>query len=231
MRAILVSVDYGNMLRRTLPYNRHHFDEVMVVTVPEDALSIRMAQSSNAKVFLTNAFYDDGALFNKWKALEQALDKFGRHGLMCIMDADILWPQKIPYQEYALGKLYTPVRHLMACNGSCPLPRDETQWKRYPVSREEDFAGYTQIFHAEDPHLPEPPWHEQDWKHAGGADTMFQNLWPDEDKIRTKWQVLHMGPTGTNWAGRDEQSRAKLKSLLCKRGSHSEDRFYEEKIR
>ena len=32
MRAILVAVDYADLLAITLPYNRQHFYEVMVVT-------------------------------------------------------------------------------------------------------------------------------------------------------------------------------------------------------
>src|SRR5580692_269178 len=94
MKAILVSVDYADILAVTLPYNRHHFDEVYVVTTPgsEDG---RVAKQLGAEVWGTTAFYDDGAVFNKWKALEEALDVMGRDGWLCVMDADVLWPKTV----------------------------------------------------------------------------------------------------------------------------------------
>lgn len=229
MKAILVCVNYGDVLARTLPRNRHHFKEVMIVTTPEDNKTHFLAKQNDCKIFATHSFYDDGAYFNKWKGLEEGLDIFGREGFLCIMDADIVWPKEINHPRYIVGNLYTPVRHLMACKGGvCPIPSEE-KWERFHLSRETDFAGYTQIFHVEDLHLPKPPWHELNWKHAGGADTMFQNLWPEENKIRPGWQVLHVGPTGTNWAGVGNEKV--LKNLIRKRGSNPDDRFYEERIK
>jgi hypothetical protein len=32
LRAIMVAVNYSDLLSITLPYNRHHFDQVMIVT-------------------------------------------------------------------------------------------------------------------------------------------------------------------------------------------------------
>ena len=75
--AVMVSVDYADLLSITLPRNRHHFERVMVVTTPNvsDLATREVARANNAELFCTNSFYDDGAHFNKWKALEQALDK------------------------------------------------------------------------------------------------------------------------------------------------------------
>lgn len=201
MRAILVAVDYSDYLQYTLPYNRHHFDDVMVVTTPLDSGAIRIAEENHCKVFCTNAFYDDGADFNKWKALESALDTYGRYGWLCLMDADVLWPKKIDHQVYQTGFLYGPLRRMLR-EVQYPFP-PESEWRKYQVHRNvNEWAGYTQIFHADDPHLPAPPWHEINWRHAGGADSFFQRLWPASNKIRTPWEVLHLGASGCNWCGR-----------------------------
>lgn len=201
MRAILVAVDYADYLAITLPYNRHHFEEVMVVTSLSDGAVNRLAQSHGCRVFPTNSFYADGADFNKWKALEEGLDAFGRYGWLCIMDADVLWPKDIGVMNLQIGNLYTPFRRMMP-KVSLPIPT-EAQWGQYPKHRQErEFAGYTQIFHATDPHLPAPPWHQTDWRHAGGADSFFQARWPEQCKIRPAWNVLHLGPSGCNWCGR-----------------------------
>lgn len=224
LRAILVSVDYDDLLSLTLPYNRHHFSEVMVVTGcrERDNKTADIAHSHGCLVYRTNSFWDKGALFNKWVALEQGLDAFGRHGWLCIMDADVLWPKDIviePWSEadgkpYALGiwtgpgqetlvkfgSLVTPRRHMYPTIPSTLPP--EGEWARYPVHTVNEFAGYSQVFHASDPVLPKPPWHETNWKHAGGADSFFQMRWKERDKIRPPFNVLHLGPNGTNWCGR-----------------------------
>lgn len=202
MRAILVSVDYADLLSLTLPYNRHHFDDVMVVTSLADTETHEIADQNNARVFSTNAFYDNEAIFNKWKALEQGLDAFGRTGWLCIMDADVLWPKILPpnfcMEKY---KLYTPYRRMYPSIPQRSPP--EEQWSKYPLHRQKtEWAGYSQIFHAEDPCLGEPPWHEQDWTHAGGADSFFQRKWDKSNKVRPNWEVLHLGQPGQNWCGR-----------------------------
>ena len=81
LRAILVSVDYNDILSITLPYNRHHFKDVMVVTSVADAQNVwEICKPLDVSVHATNAFYEDGAQFNKWKALEEGLEVFGRKG-------------------------------------------------------------------------------------------------------------------------------------------------------
>lgn len=203
IRAILTCVDFGDILAVTLPYNRHHFEEVMVVTTPTDLETLAVAKACNARVVTTDSFYDDGAEFNKWKALEEGLDAFGRHGLMCIMDADIMWPKKpVDTSLFENGCLYTPQRRMWYDTSQFAYATEEKNWKRVELANEPQWAGYTQIFHADDSHLPPAPWHELNWKHAGGADSAFQDLWPQECKRRPSWNVLHLGVAGLNWCGR-----------------------------
>jgi hypothetical protein len=202
-RAILVSVDYSDILSLTLPYNRHHFDEVMVVTCPEDA-AIEIAVKNGCHVFVTDLFWSKGASFNKWGALEHALDIYGRHGLLCVMDADVFWPRVAPV-EVPKGKLFGPLRRMMptpppGCAFSLPPP--EEHWGKWPVHRNiNEWAGFSQIFWADDFHLGKRPWHEE-WLHAGGGDSFFQAKWPRAEKIRPGWEVLHIGGAGENWFGR-----------------------------
>jgi hypothetical protein len=221
LRTIIVCVDYADLLAITLPYNRHHFSEVMIVTSFSDEATVKVASDNGALIYQTNAFYTDGASFNKFRALEEGLDVFGRYGWMCIMDADVLWPKHInwdfPSMEKAAwnkdisiwdgrtglisGNIYTPLRRM--CEELPMGVPHEPYWKSYPLHpQQQEFAGYTQIFHAEDPHLPPAPWHQTNWKHAGGADSFFQALWPTHHKIRPPFECLHLGRAGVNWAGR-----------------------------
>jgi hypothetical protein len=170
----------------------------------------------------------------------------GLTGWLSIMDADVLWPKEIthtwrPDREYPgfgyrEGCLYTPRRRMLEKPSqlltlSKQGPPPERMWGSFPLHpQQREFAGYTQIFHAGDPHLGPAPWHETNWRTAGGADSFFQAKWPPECKIRPPFEVLHLGESGVNWCGTGEENRAKLKQLLKKRGTVPGDRFYHEKL-
>jgi hypothetical protein len=209
LRAIMVAVDYGDLLAVTLPWNRHHFSEVHVVTEPKCEAEVReLCIVNHAEVHVTDLFYAKGATFNKWSALEWALDCIGRTGWLCLMDADVLWPKEAPL-EPKLGELWSPLRRMAPwpipgplIDPIRPLP-PECHWSLYPIHRNvNEWAGYSQVFHAQDPNLPAPPWHEVDWVHAGGADSFFQARWPAAQKRRPSWECLHLGEAGKNWYGR-----------------------------
>lgn len=275
MRAILVCVDYADLLAVTLPYNRHHFEAVYIVTdkrcqAETEAAAFRgltQEQRCGVIVLTTDLFYADGAAFNKWRALEWGLDQMGRHGWLCIMDADILWPKSIKLfgstvdgRQNLLGQrgrinvnfgnIYTPLRRIWAewpdpmirggvmynaiVGKQPPLPLEQ-HWSAFPIHRNTgEWAGYSQIFHANDPVLGPPPWHETDWIHAGGADSFFQRKWKPENKIRPPFECLHLGPCGENWFGRTEEGRRRTKAIWQRRRDlklAGRDPFEEEKLR
>jgi hypothetical protein len=192
MIAITVCVDYAKFLSQTLPYNRHHFSEWIIITASKDEATIQLAKENDASCIITDAFYRDGADFNKYLALEEGL-KLVHNAFewVCILDADIFWPRMIDFKP-KLGKLYTPYR--MMSQTFKPEP-----WTHPNIDK--DWNGYCQIFHPHDRALGPAPWHETNWKHAGGGDTMFQNKWHPQDKVRPPFIVLHIGEPRVNWCG------------------------------
>lgn len=228
MRAILICVDFADMLAITLPYNRGHFSDVMVVTTSEDLLTKEVARKHNCSIYETNSFYYKGAAFAKWRALEEGLSVFGRHCIdpldnwLMLLDVDILLPKYLKVHTYEdrveyetptsiftqeMNQLCSPLRHMMI---DLPIPftkesipREEL-WSRYAIHKNvNEHAGYSQIFNTYDKHLPKtPPWHEVDYIHAGIADSIFQSRWPVEMKVRPNWSCLHIGLPGINWLGR-----------------------------
>lgn len=248
MRAILVSVDFDDVLSLTLPYNCHHFDEVWVVTAPGKP-DVAVAEQYGARVLETNAFWEQGAAFNKWRALEQGLDAMGRNGWLCLMDADILWPRELKWPSYRSGEmlvsgyLYTPRRRMLET-----IPKEvppEAVWVKYPMHpQQREFAGYSQIFHAEDRCLRKPPWHDVNYTSAGTADSFFQAKWPESRKIRPPFEVLHLGEAGRNWMGRvtprvdgsvpeeAAERRQRLTQMLAlRRGKSGMARFEHERLK
>jgi glycosyltransferase involved in cell wall biosynthesis len=91
--AVIVCVEYDDLLAITLPHNRPFFDQVIVVTTPEDVRTQAICVANNAKCLTTRVFYERGAAFNKGAALERGFDLAGREGWFAVMDADILIPK------------------------------------------------------------------------------------------------------------------------------------------
>lgn len=219
MRAVTVCVDYSDFLSVTLPRNLRHFESIAVVTSSADVPTQRLAQELDCPCFVTDSFYDDGADFNKWKALEEGLDRFGRKGWLCLLDADVIWPSNPVLPELEVNKLYGPYRRLLPdYAGTIP---EESGWDSLPQHPNVgEIAGYSQIFHADAPALGPPPWHEINWRHAGCADSFFQQRWKPENRVRLDWDVLHLGESGKNWCGRSPEARRKLAEYKSQRKYH-----------
>lgn len=224
MKAITVCVDYAPLLAKTLPHNAIHFDRMVVVTTPEDRATLDLcAEFCNVTAFATRAFYEKNALFNKGKAMEEGFDILGRSGWMMVLDADIVLPHQLP-EDLECGNLYSPFRR-MCFDGEWDGDFD---WVDYPRYGDREFAGYCQVFHADDPALKARPWYGVNWRHAGGCDSDFQAKWPEEKKIRPDWEVLHLGRPMHNWGGVGEEKQRRLKELLSRRrraGDYAHERL------
>lgn len=200
MKGITVSVDYAGELALTLPRNAKHFDEVLVVTSPADmATQDVVAAVPNASMHLTNAFFRDGAAFNKGLALNEGFKLLQPDGWTVIFDADVVMPDGMYLSDCDIGKLYSPRRRL------CKDPREytgQTDWRQWPIITEIEHAGFFQLFHTDDPAVVIQPWYDPTWVHAGGADSFFQARWPKQRKVWLPFYVLHLGDTDRNWYGR-----------------------------
>lgn len=200
MRAITVCVEYADFLAITLPRNAQHFDEVMVVTAPQDRFTAEVVESvPNASCYVTDAFYRQGAAFNKGLALEEGLDALGRRDWLVIFDADVVMPAEMNILVNTIGNLYGAHRRI--CQDPHQWDGGE-DWSAWPILQDRELAGWFQLFHADDPVLKERPWYGTNWRHAGGCDSVFQDRWPANRKIWLPMEVLHLGEPFTNWYGR-----------------------------
>jgi glycosyltransferase involved in cell wall biosynthesis len=240
VRAILVCVNYDDILSVTLKANARHFEKVLVVSSPYDTNTAAVVHSTpNAELFTTDAFYRSGAVFNKGAALEEGFDVLGRSGWICVLDADILLPDFMDLRRIQKGFLYSPYRRILR---DISQWQDGFEWDHLPRHKEIEWAGYFQLFHADDPAISRRPWYAVDWAHAGGCDSDFQFRWPRRNRVRLPFDVLHIGEDGKNWCGRathrmdgtlppDAAARAEqLSKFLAGRGP--DGRNYEsEKVR
>lgn len=200
---VVVSVHYGDCLSITLPYNRHHFSKVVVVTTPDDEYSGHVALSNDCVVLRTDIFHRNGAPFAKYDGIEAGLNTLGREGWVALMDADILLPKAASFDGMQIGHLYGAHRRM------CPeiMGVHEEWWSQYSICRrlpEHWFSGYLQVFHADDPHLGLPPWHGSGHKTAADGDGVLMRHWEKHERLRLPFEVLHLGPAMVNWSGRKE---------------------------
>ena len=203
MRAITVSVDYADLLKYTLPRNALHFDEVLVVTAPKDDETRAVVECvPNARSMTTEAFYENGATFNKGAAMELGFDILGREGWICIFDADTLLPDVVEWPTEP-GHIYSPRRRM------CVAPERDLEaavtgkWDAFPVCPDGEPAGYCQVFHASDPAIATArPWYGTHWDDARGCDSTFNRHWTTTRWKWLAWQVCHLGQHRVNWGGR-----------------------------
>jgi len=201
MKGIVVCVEYDDLLAITLPRNAAHFEKVVVVTSLKDERTPKVAAAlPNVVVHRTDAFYEKGDAFNKGRAIEEGFDVLGRDGWILVHDADVLFPIQMDLSRIEIGKLYNAPRRMLED------PRrwkPNLDWASCPTRHEpNEFPGYFQLFHADDPIAAERPWYPTDWRHAGGCDSVFQLRWPREQKVYLPFEVLHLGLDGRNWHGR-----------------------------
>lgn len=204
IRGLVVCVNYDDLLLLTLPRNMGHLSSCLVVTHPDDDKTQQVAKAAGAQLLLTDAFQRNGAKFNKGLAIEEGLTQLGRGGWTLVWDADTLLPAKICWPTLEPGRLYGAARRMLE------NPKDwhaDLDWSQLPVRNTPPFMGYCQLFHMSDKVLQFQPWYPVDWTHAGGCDTHFRNKWPRRHWTPLPFEVLHIGPTHANWAGRSSERR------------------------
>lgn len=198
--AVIVCVEYDDLLAITLPHNRPFFDHVIVVTTPEDVRTQAICVANNAKCLTTRVFYERGAAFNKGAALERGFDLAGREGWFAVLDADILIPHGSVIQNIKdRSTLEVPRRRIIHDVESFDINR---KWIGERHDDGDEFAGYCQVFHSSAEPLKYRPWYPTNWKTCGGCDSIFARKWPIHKQQRPPYIVYHLGPVERNWAGR-----------------------------
>ncbi|MFQ5492360.1 MAG: hypothetical protein ACE5GE_16745, partial [Phycisphaerae bacterium] len=205
MKAITVCVEYDDLLAITLPRMLAVFDDVLVVTDSHDKATQEIANRLGVYCLQTNAFYAQGASFNKGNALNAAvLHQAQPASWLAVIDADIVLPERADLTGLQPGTLYGATRRIV---NPIWLPHDWSKFPTYPDrypwnGAEVTLGGHFLVFHTGDPVIETWPWFPDDWKHAGGYDSDFIAQWPPEKQVRLPFEVLHLGPLAMNWHGR-----------------------------
>lgn len=109
LTALTTSVNYADYLIETLPFTNAVVDRVIVITSPDDADTAEAASKVGAEVFMTEAFFRNGAVFAKGSAINAALQHYKSElvmGWILHLDADIILPERPDLGRFNGNTLY-----------------------------------------------------------------------------------------------------------------------------
>jgi hypothetical protein len=215
LAAVTVCVDYSDFLRLCVDENIKHLDRWFIISDNKDTATHQLcSQYPEITLIKTDAFYENGALFNKGKALNIGIQSIPLDAgtWILILDADIMLPlgfrDSLDARKLNSHTLYGASRYMCYKEADFYSFRD-TQFKDYSVlSKMQRFRnkpiGYFQLFNslnlgrANFSHLRPYPEHHSD---ASCSDMVFLKKFHRRIVMRSV-PVVHLGHDGKNWRGR-----------------------------
>ena len=94
LECVIICVDYADFLAWTLPFNRPHFDRLIVVTSTTDKKTQKLCEHYHVRCVQTDAFFRDEKAFDKAAGLNIGLEQLELKDWVAVMDADIMLPPR-----------------------------------------------------------------------------------------------------------------------------------------
>lgn len=206
--AQVVSVDYAPQLARTLPVWKTMCGRILVVTAERDVDTRRIAEEHGCEVLLTDAFWRDGAKFNKGRAIAEAYEVLQPTEWHLFFDADVLPGPAFAHQLESF-------RLTRNCLYGCDRFLEDGT-----LIREGELAGCFHLAWADQPAMHVRPIVDTHWLHAGNYDSTFQTRWPRQCRIKLPLRLTHLGSPFRNWCGvGNDQAMGDLWAERRKRGN------------
>ena len=194
LSCVLVSVGYGQALSESLPRNMAQFDQVVVVTTPEDETSRKVAKDCGATLVLSRRCYDDNHAFNKGRMLNDGVAALEDPDWIVFTDADITMNESL--RAHVMSNAFNP---------GCLYFTSRREHGQASADQSQP-SGYFQLFNpkaiAIRDHLK--PLQAEDFCSAGSVDSWFQQQWPREKVVAVpELEVEHLAPQplGAHWNG------------------------------
>jgi glycosyltransferase involved in cell wall biosynthesis len=195
---VIVSVNYNDFLLVSLENNSNIFENITVVTSSSDFLCQKICEKFGVNCIVTDIMYEDGAVFNKGKAINEGIKSISNPDYILLLDADILIMDRIDIDSLKEHILYTSDRYIISNYDS---------YQRYlsgDIEKDNIFLdsnqglGFFQLFnYAMDVDYPESS------KDASKDDLIFRDKFDYTKKV--EGVVLHLG-SDSNWKGRKSKS-------------------------
>lgn len=226
MECIIISVHYDDFLSLTLPINKSHFDRVIVVTTPDDKATKAVCAGHGVEFAETDAFYENGARFNKGKGINKGLSLLPCKDWIVLLDADIVLPiefrRRLDSERLRQDCMYTCDRYTCDTYDLWRGINAQEKQRFYKtlfdariflylskwdqITRKLNIpVGYLQIAHEGSAWAQGYPETSSD---ANWSDVEFAQRYAHEKRIWLEnMSVIHLGKPGISKVGRDKKHR------------------------
>lgn len=225
LEAVTVCIDYADFLAETLPHNRTLFDDLVVVTTPEDKETQRICRYWGVRHIQTDLVRSRWGEFHKAKGINAGLRALKLDGWALHLDADVMLPpqSRTLIERADLDKtfLYGADRYIVP---------NEDAWRRHqamPPLQQDNYRVHLDIFRLAPRFAGQrmggyaPPGYFQLWnprfsnvrdypeEHTSAAktDVLFASKWwRNKRALLPEFVVYHLeseaAAQGANWDGR-----------------------------
>lgn len=212
---VIVSVNYNDYLIISLSENIKHFDNITVVTSPEDKVCQNICKKLNVKCVVTDVMYENGASFNKGKAINVGINSIDNPDIILLLDADIIVEKAINISQLSDEVLYTAERYILP-NYQSYMNYLINKNKFSKIEHDKGY-GFFQLFSMNNSVIQKENVFPDTFTDASYSDLVFRDKFDLKINLTS---VLHLGESFLNWKGRvtenflsNEQFENKLKEL------------------
>ena len=201
LHTIIVSSNYNDFLKITLPNNLKYLDKenITIVTSIEDIECQKYCKELGVNFIISDRIYEvDTKIFNRSKAINDGINSIKEPEFILLLDADIL--------------LYSPIQTILLKNDVLYSVRYRYIYKKYDdfinkkniVILDNDFFGFFQLFNINNKEInKQMPLNESFDKGTGWEDVWFRDKFSNKEILYVK--TCHIGETGINWNGRNSE--------------------------
>lgn len=198
---IIVSVNYNDFLLLSLTNNKKYIGNITVVTSSSDTDCQDLCNKLGVKCVITDRMYENGAEFNKGKAINDGIKSIINPDWILVLDSDIILTGNIDLNKIGDDNFYTSGRYL--CN-------DYTSYKKWQnneitienigkFEKNNEF-GFFQLFNFNCIYVNKKSPYPESFNDASNSDLEFKSYFPNKAKIDI--DIIHLGEPYKNWKGR-----------------------------
>lgn len=216
LEAVLVCVNYSDILQITLPRNLNFFDRINVITHNNDNETIKLCKKYNVDITITDRMYENKKDdFNKGKALNEGIKELTKQDWLVIIDADMTFSNnlrdELKNNIKDKNKIYGIPRYLCKTHEEWnKYLIDESIISSWPCQKRKSIGvGYFQMTNFNNEIMKEMTknnlWYSEGWGHCGRSDRYFYRSWPDDLRSSiSNVYGIHLGDDSfqANWRGR-----------------------------
>lgn len=226
LEAVIVSVNYSDILAHTLSHNKQFFDKIVVVTDTKDYLTYNLCKNLQVECIQTDVFYNKGSKFDKGAGITEGLKRLSQSDWVVQMDADI-WLH--PFCMTQLRHLNLSAANIYGCdrimiesfNDWIKFLNEPNVWNpdfwmlnidKFKIGSRLTFywngdawnvLGFFQMWHPSMTGMNTYP----SFNDASSSDIVFSQMWPRQRRVLIpELLAVHIeqgqSQTGKNWKGR-----------------------------